>query len=505
MSEKDREGQIVLNTLVFARELVEWYQQELDKETKSGKEKEARVQERQAELDGLKTRLEEKDAEREAELARLRLVHEKELGEARASLLEQVRKLQSFGKDLLQKAKAAAEEHQKELAETVSELEAQHRDEMDKLVATHQQEKFAAGKEGQLALSTMQDSHATEMDILRAQQKDKMAQLARVHDRQLATQAQLAQQREAQLHEEKMGKLERMSKTQLATDQHHEAMSSLRSQKGHLRQAVDGDLRRLFQRLQFGIEVVTEPVNLGDMSLPPGSPLDPDGFIKRNGAGALRFLLRHIVWNVIMNGFFSAPFGFGVFGDGEGRDRLFGLYATWRRLVAPSQQSDGAPTPDFEVFFQDPDANRWRSSTFASMRSATANASSQGPDQPLSPYAANIIKVKQDIVELLSAVTAALPEEINHKVDEIVSLAGEMALETGMHESHLGLLMPASGTSTQIGQEFLDCEDEYTVSQTTGNIELGVCPYFYRIGDGTGDFSTTWAIARGKVYIKRSP
>ncbi|KAK0670104.1 hypothetical protein QBC41DRAFT_222423 [Cercophora samala] len=280
-------------------------------------------------------------------------------------------------------------------------------------------------------------------------------------------------------------------------------MSSLSSQKGQLRQTVDGNLRRLFQRLQFAIEVVTEPVNLGEISLVPGSQLDRDGFVERNGEGALRFLLKHIVWSVIINGFFSAPFGFGIFGDGEARDRLFQLYVTWRRLVAPDHETTGSqdgansqpPTLDFGIFFQDPEANRWRSSTFASIRSSTVNPA----------MVANSEKVGREIHGLLSAVTTTVPEEITNKVDEIVSLAGEMALETGIHESHLGLLMPAPGTSTQIGQEFIDCEDEYTVSRTVESVELGVCPYFYRVGDGTSDFSTTWVIARGKVYIKRSP
>ncbi|KAK4202349.1 hypothetical protein QBC40DRAFT_321916 [Triangularia verruculosa] len=529
ITSKHPDDEVILGTLIFLRELVGEYREGLEKEKEGGKRKEVRIQELQSELDGLKPKARAGDTE----MSQLKSAHEEELEETKQSLHEQIRKLQKFGKEQHHKAKTAAENHQKELAKLESELEAQHRQEMDKLISKTKEER------DETVRLKMEKQHAIQMASLRAKHEEQIAHLARMHEQQLITQSQLAQQRGDKIHEENMEKLERINKRQLDTEsqlgkaqeenellhrerrmlhasiqqlqadtemqqsQHQEAMSSLRTQKGHHPgQAVDGNLRALFQRLQFGIEVVTEPVNLGEVSLPPGSPLDPDGFAERHGEGSLRFLLRHILWNVVMNGFFSAPFGFGVFGNDGERSKLFGLYAAWQSVVASTQQEKTAaqegespkpPMIDLSVFLQDPEANRWRSSTFASIRSRTTNPA----------MAINNAKVKREILGALSAVSTALPEEITSKVEEIVSLAGDLALETGIHESHLGLLMPAAGTSVQIGQEFIDCEDEYTVSRTVENVELGVCPYFYRVGDGIGDFSTTWTIARGKVYIKR--
>lgn len=63
---------------------------------------------------------------------------------------------------------------------------------------------------------------------------------------------------------------------------------------------------------------------------------------------------------------------------------------------------------------------------------------------------------------------------------------------------------PSSGESVQIGQEFIDCEDDDIASGTVEEVELVVCPYFYKIGDGSKDFSTIKPIVPGKIYPRRS-
>ena len=89
-------------------------------------------------------------------------------------------------------------------------------------------------------------------------------------------------------------------------------------------------------KLKVAVEVIAEPFNLGVVAIHPGSGLDPNGFLQRE-TGMQRHLLRSLVWARIVDGFFSAPFGFGALGDGTGKQMLVDLFLHWRKLFAAHQ------------------------------------------------------------------------------------------------------------------------------------------------------------------------
>lgn len=123
---------------------------------------------------------------------------------------------------------------------------------------------------------------------------------------------------------------------------HDEAMLLLGAEQGSTRQPLDIQLGEMFKRLDMEIEVITYPGNLGAVSVPRGSPLDPTGLCMRHGDRAIPFLLRSAVWGIICEGFFSVPFGFGIFGrDEDGKKSLMELFYCWRQIYNPLEHNDG--------------------------------------------------------------------------------------------------------------------------------------------------------------------
>ena len=98
----------------------------------------------------------------------------------------------------------------------------------------------------------------------------------------------------------------------------------------------------------------------------------------------------------------------------------------------------------------------------------------------------------------------AIPDGIEEKAEEIVSLAAKIALEIGISQASFWVSAPSSGESVQIGREFIDCEDDGVACGTVEEVELVVCPYFYKVGDGIKDFSTIKPIVSGKIYPRSS-
>ncbi|KAK3935292.1 hypothetical protein QBC46DRAFT_397856 [Diplogelasinospora grovesii] len=294
-------------------------------------------------------------------------------------------------------------------------------------------------------------------------------------------------------------------------DEYERAVASLKADAGdHIRQPVDSDLKRMFRELRLCIEVITEPFNLGVFSLPQNSSLDPTQFLRREGKGMLRHLLRSIVWLKVVDGFFSAPFGFGAFGHGDGRKALTDLYSAWRRLFAYGKEGEPVPSADadYNIFGRNKDANRWRSATFQSIVSAVASEDGKklSSDQAVvTPFVDNLAKVEQDILDMLNIVTnGQVGTEIKEKVSEIASLAGFLALEIGVHRACFGLSVPGRGESVQIGQEFVDCEDGDAARGEFETVDLVVCPHLFKIGDGRGDFTTLKSISPGEIYPIRT-
>ena len=130
---------------------------------------------------------------------------------------------------------------------------------------------------------------------------------------------------------------------ELAVEQ-SQKVNSLRSEAGDfIRQTSDDNLKGRFRKLKIAVEVVAEPFNLGSVVILPGSGLDTGGFLQRE-KGMQRHLLRSLVWARIVEGFFSAPFGFGVLGAGTGKQMLVDLFLHWRKLFTAVRQTGDVAT-----------------------------------------------------------------------------------------------------------------------------------------------------------------
>jgi hypothetical protein len=101
---------------------------------------------------------------------------------------------------------------------------------------------------------------------------------------------------------------------------------------------TDDKLKFRFQQLQNSINSLVSPRNK-EFRVPPGSQLDsldPTGFLGRATTSKAHFLLQSTIWSILHENFFSAPFGFGIVGDGGGHEKLLEVYLVWARLLGRS-------------------------------------------------------------------------------------------------------------------------------------------------------------------------
>lgn len=291
------------------------------------------------------------------------------------------------------------------------------------------------------------------------------------------------------------------------TEERERTIASLRAVADpgdQILQPTDNELKTLFQRLRLVIEMVTSPFNLPGATVPQNSPLDPSGFVEREGKNMMRHLLRSAIWARLLEGFFSAPYGFGAFGNGKGQQTLVGLYIAWRKVLAQDEGSaaaDSVANADFTLFKRDKVANRWRSATFQSIVSALASNPSQSEDAVLTPFARNQTEVEQHIFSILQEVAnVEAIDGVRETVAEIVRKAGELALQIGVHRASLGIALPRNGEPVKIGHEYIDCEEGDSAFGSVLDVDLAVSPLFYKIGDGRDDLLTVKPIVPGEIY-----
>ena len=166
----------------------------------------------------------------------------------------------------------------------------------------------------------------------------------------------------------------------------------------------------------------------------------------------------------------------------------------------------------------------WRCATFRSILVVVAprdqqpgppggeqdgNPGEEAPDakaggSPPTPWAQNRAKVEESILALLRDVTESeLHDEILTRVTEITKLAGELALEAGVHRAFLGLSVPDRGDVVEMGPDFVDCEDGDAARGEVETVELVVRPRLFCIGDGLDDVATERSIHAGEIYPAR--
>lgn len=183
---------------------------------------------------------------------------------------------------------------------------------------------------------------------------------------------------------------------------------------------------------------------------------------------------------------------------------------TWLTSPVPDTLTED---PDFERFLQDRDANKWRSATFYSLLTVLvlrngrnrSTADDETDQTLLGPFAMNQERARSDILGLLQAVTEdGLHEEIEEAVAKIAKLAGELALEIGVHRAFMQLQWPERGSVVEIGPHFIDCHDGDVARGSEETVDLVVCPRFAVIGDGRSDFRRHRSIHPGGIYPLRS-
>lgn len=157
--------------------------------------------------------------------------------------------------------------------------------------------------------------------------------------------------------------------TDILKEKVRELAADLISQTDDFRPATDQALRIKLLDLRNRIKNITVPNNLhlrieggggdgGANGVPGGDgtaggvggasavhqlppDLDPTGFVARHGSRDLQYILRGLVWNVLIDAFFSAPFGFGFLGPDPkrhpGRQQLLDIHRAWSRLYEGQQ------------------------------------------------------------------------------------------------------------------------------------------------------------------------
>ncbi|OIW27591.1 hypothetical protein CONLIGDRAFT_716048 [Coniochaeta ligniaria NRRL 30616] len=294
--------------------------------------------------------------------------------------------------------------------------------------------------------------------------------------------------------------------------------ADLLSNSDDFRPATDDVLKVKYRKLKLLIDTITDPFNLGASGVTHlSNRLDPTSFLPREGNKFLRFLLRSVIWGIVMDGFFSMPFGFGALGPDTGRQQLLDVYRAWQRLYAPDNESVSPfyTQGELEIFQRDKEANKWRSATFQSIMAAVMPKASSGGRQAYqtqaaamalgTTYAQNCARVERDILGVLNEVAnGVVHSELQDSVPEIARLAGELALEFGSQRSQLGLALPVRGDNIQIGEQFVDCIDGEGGKGSYVAVELVVCPSMFRVGDGRADLQSRRAIFPGEIYPMRN-
>jgi len=181
-------------------------------------------------------------------------------------------------------------------------------------------------------------------------------------------------------HEQEMSDMDaKFSRVALRMkDEKNKLIAQLFASHSNTKEWPDEKLKLKFRELQMMIESLAL---LKEFRLQPGDTLSPKwdkyNFMgKLKGRGLSHFLLRSVIWRIVINQYFNAPFGFGALGQGKGKQELLRCYAAWLHLVNGEQNSGQLISQaestvansdlgeDYSIFRTQAFANEWRSATF---------------------------------------------------------------------------------------------------------------------------------------------
>ncbi|KAK5661327.1 hypothetical protein OQA88_11222 [Cercophora sp. LCS_1] len=221
-------------------------------------------------------------------------------------------------------------------------------------------------------------------------------------------------------------------------------------------------------------------------------------------AGKVRtFFLQNVIWRELLKGFFSASFGLGALGPGEGRQTLAELCWTYRDLFDADSGEMGYNNhpDDYFIFHHDKQANKWRAITFQSFYMAAVRKTPPNSGlRSVQLFMKNRDNVEDAIWDALSQRHDNIPEDLRAKVAKIATDAGELALELGSQRALLELERVEEDVMINSSLGFVDCEDGDMHGNQDLRVAFMVSPKLLRVGDGRNDFKAMKTICNGQIY-----
>ncbi|KAK0744761.1 hypothetical protein B0T21DRAFT_279865 [Apiosordaria backusii] len=279
-----------------------------------------------------------------------------------------------------------------------------------------------------------------------------------------------------------------------------------------LRLVSDGSLREEYRSLKRSVDTIT--FNLGPITIDRN--IDATSFLEREGKGQERLFVKALVWAMILDGFFSVPYGFGALGPGNQGGPLFDLYRSWKTMLEGEGDGEQDAKSDetgprgpleqheFGPFYRDRYANSWRSATFQSILSAATARDADGNIAVTTGIAKvvhnNRQRVQDNTLAMLKSVCSNhVSEEIQEELAAAMLRASELSIIFGAHRANVCFGIPKRGDAVEIGREFVDCQDGDVNRVTTKTVELPVLPALFTIGDGKNDLTSVFCVEQGEI------
>ncbi|KAK4642771.1 hypothetical protein QC761_400530 [Podospora bellae-mahoneyi] len=269
-----------------------------------------------------------------------------------------------------------------------------------------------------------------------------------------------------------------------------------------LRLVSDRSLKEEYRALKRSVDTIT--FNLGPMTIDRN--IDAASFLEREGKGQERLFVKALIWAMILDGFFSAPYGFGALGPGGNGGPLFELYRSWKEIVeGDGSKDENGPLGqnEFGPLYRDRYANSWRSTTFQSILYAAAAKDADG--NSLATGVSKTVQVNRQRVQdnmlamLKSVCRGDVSKEIQEELTVAVGRASELAIVFGAHRANVCFSTPNRGDAVELGREFIDCQDSDGSKGVTVTVELPVLPALFIIGDGKNDLTSVLCVEQGEV------
>ncbi|KAK4174677.1 hypothetical protein QBC36DRAFT_191735 [Triangularia setosa] len=436
---------------------------------------------------GIKTLESEKEQlTRQLHTMEARAVHERQLH--RKQMDSELQRLHDQMEGARERLQADYDKGKRGLIEELHVLKAEQKYQQDK----HQAHLQELKDENTMKLGELQQNHQRALDDQRSDFEVQIYRLKEEHDRRMAA---YARDRDAQAAVERA-----QCERQIA-----DLKQVLMEKPGDfdLRLVSDRSLKEEYRALKRSVDTIT--FNLGPITI--DRSIDAASFLEREGKGQERLFVKALIWAMILDGFFSVPYGFGALGPGGTGGPLSELYRSWKKMLegdGPKDEAGPLGQTEFEPFYRDRYANSWRSATF---QSALYTATARDVDGNV-VVNTGIGKVVQDnrqrvqnntLAMLKSVCSNEVSQEIEEELAAAMARASELAIIFGAHRANVCFGIPKRGDAVELGREFVDCQDGDMQRGATVTVELPVLPALFTIGDGKNDLTSVFCVEQGEI------